>query len=121
MSTIAFALRADYATNYTGGVIAVGYDRTLDIKAEIETGGGQIVVPDNDPSLLLALDGYPALKRVTAGDSDVTVDDRYEAMSVSDLRAEAKSLGVEKTGTSRDSLLAALRGNNDPAGSGQEG
>lgn len=110
MSTIAFALRADYEGVYTGGVIVVGYDRTLNVLEALEEGSGQIVVPENDVELVTALDGYIALKRVgAADDADATVD-RYEGLTVSQLRAEAKSRGIDKAaGASRDNLLAALR------------
>lgn len=63
---IAYALRADYEDSYTGGLLAVGTDRTINVREELDTGGGRIVVDENDEQLLTVLDHYPALKRTTA-------------------------------------------------------
>lgn len=106
--SIAYALRADYEDIYTGGVVAVGPDRTVDIKAELENGSGQIVVAENDDLLLSVLDNYLALKRVTADSEEPTVN-QYDDMSVADLRREAKNLGLTPAGNSREALLEALR------------
>lgn len=115
--SVAYALRAEYEDSYAGGVLAVGYDRTIDISAELENGSGQIVVADNDEALKAVLDGYPALKRVTT-DSDEPTVDRYDGMSLADLRRETKNLGLEVDGNTKEAHLAALR---DQAASGQEG
>jgi hypothetical protein len=45
MSNVAYALRAEFSDSYLGGVVAVG-TTSLDIKAALEKGDGQIVVPE---------------------------------------------------------------------------
>lgn len=64
MSSIAYALRAEYLDSYLGGVVAVGTG-SLDIKAALDEGDGQIVVPEDEHLTVCVLDDYPALERTT--------------------------------------------------------
>lgn len=107
---VAYAPRAGYTAASVGAFIAVG-DQTLDVKAAFKKGGGQIVVPDHDTLLQLVLDEHPALKRVSAKDTDSEqVSDRFEDMTATQLRDVAKAeYGIDSPPRSRDDLLAAVR------------
>lgn len=111
---IAFALRAEYEDTYLGGVLAVG-NTSLDVKARLEEGDGTIVVSEADTMTLTVLDAYPALKRVPVPKDDPPpVTDRFEAMTVAELRDEAKTLGVDSPGKTRDEILANVRAAANP-------
>lgn len=114
--SIAYALRAEYLDNYVGGVLAVGTG-SIDVKAALDEGDGQIVVPENDYLTVAVLDDYPALKRVPARqvNEDAPVTDRFESMTATELRDVAKSeFGLENPGRSRDDVLAAVRAAANP-------
>jgi hypothetical protein len=116
--TVAFALRAEYEGTttqtidgenrqvpvFSGGLVAAG-DRDVDIAELLDDGDGQIVVAESDVALLLALDQYPALKRVGADDEAAPVNP-YLAKSISDLRAEAKRRDLEVPAAIKKPALA---------------
>lgn len=117
MSSIAYALRAEHHDTYLGGVVAIG-DGSLDIRQELENGNGFIVVPETDITAVMVLDLYPPLERVPAPDADhpglpvgyVEPDAAAAAppASVKDLREQAKALGIENPGRSREDIEAAI-------------
>lgn len=107
--SVAFSLRADHVEDYLGGVLAVG-NSSVDVKAALDQGDGVIVVPDTDHQLVAILDDYPPLKRVPVPEEPAAVVDPLEDLSVAELRNQAKSAGVDKTGgLSKDELVAAIR------------
>lgn len=91
------------------GLIAHG-DGDFDVPAALKKGGGKIVVPDEDTALIARLDGYEGLKRVSVPREPEAVVDRFEDMTLAQLREEANRLGVENPGRSKDEVLAAVRG-----------
>lgn len=110
MSSIAFALRAGDEDTFAGAVLCVGPNgEALDTKAALDQGGGVIVVPDTDTWTLTALDEHPQFKRVAVPDKPAVVVDRFEGMTASALRDEAKALGVEHPGRTLDELRASVR------------
>lgn len=106
--SIAFAPAKGYGPENTG-VIALG-DSTFNVRQALEEGDGVIVVPDHDTLTIARLDDHPVLKRVPVPKEPETVVDRYEGMTVPELREEARSMGVENPGRSREEVLAAVRG-----------
>jgi hypothetical protein len=139
MPPIAYGLRADYAGTvdrviavndageptetetvplFLGGMIAVaGTD--FDVAAELERGDGTITVAEENHVLIMALDEYPALKRVGAPENatPVTVADR---MPISRLRDELRGRGLA-TGGNRDELEARLNDANATRDTGDAG
>lgn len=117
MSNIGYALRAEYRDGYLGGVLAVGTG-SLDVKAALDEGDGQIVVPEHDYLTVAVLDDYPALKRVAVKQTDdepAPVVDRFESLTATELRDVAKNeFGIENPGRSRDEVLAAVRAAANP-------
>jgi len=118
MSLVAYGLRADYdgtvtidgedVPRFLGGVIRAG-DRDLNVREELARGSGRILVSESDAGAVLALDGYPALKRVPAGDADRSdALSRYDALRMPELRAEVKLRGLSPGG-SHDELVARLQ------------
>jgi len=111
--TRAYRLAAQYASDneqeaFSGGSVALGQlGETLDIKTALDDGGGTIVT--DDPTVIAALDNFPALVRTTAGDTDAdpTRTAAGEAQAVEQERAAA---GAE----------AAKRGEVDAAEFGRE-
>lgn len=117
---VAYAPRAGFTADSAGRFIAVG-DSTLDVRAALKKGGGQIVVPDHDTLAQAVLDEHPALKRVSAKDTDdEAVTDRFEDLTATQLRDIAKTeFGIDSPPRSRDDLLAAVRAAaNDEQGEG---
>jgi hypothetical protein len=109
-SSIAFALRAGDEDTFAGAVLCVGPNgEALDTKAALDEGDGVIVVPDTDSWTITALDEHPQFKRVAVPEEPAAVVDRFEAMNASALRDEAKRLGVESPGRSREELLESVR------------
>lgn len=97
MTQVAYALRADYQDTFQGGVIHVG-DRDFDVAAELEKGGGYIVVDTAEwgvGALVAALDANAALKRTAV---------RPAAEAVQD--AEAERVDDELDGLTKEQLLA---------------
>src|SRR4051794_7778298 len=90
------------------GLIAFG-DGDFDVPAALKEGGGKIVVPDEDTALIARLDGYDGLKRVSVPKEPEAVVDRFEDMTMDQLRDEANRLGIDKPGRSKDEVLAAVR------------
>ena len=87
-------------------------DGDFDVPAALKKGDGKIIVPDEDTALIARLDDYHGLKRTTAPrdpDPEMVVD-RFEDMTVDQLKNEANTLGLDKPGRSRDELLASVRG-----------
>src|SRR6059058_4740655 len=107
MSPIAYGLRAEHESAYAGGVLNVSQDRSFDVGQALQDGSGQIVVDDHDEALLVALDGYPALKRVPAKDAEPTVD-QYGSMSADQLKDLIKTRALKGVGASKDEMRAAL-------------
>jgi hypothetical protein len=92
---------------FGGGVLAVG-DGDFHVRDELEAGGGTIVVPSIDATLIDLLEAYPALKRVPVPDGAEPLNP-YRRRTLEDLR-HIKSLrdfdGV--AGASREDLEARL-------------
>lgn len=110
MSSIAFALRAGDEDTFAGAVLCVGPNgEALDTKAALEQGDGVIVVPETDTWTLTALDEHPQFKRVAVPEEPAAVVDRFGDMPAQALRDEAKRLGVEHPGRTRDELLESVR------------
>lgn len=105
--SVAFAPATGLGPENTG-VIAHG-DGDFDVPKALKKGGGKIVVPDDDTALIARLDDYPGLKRTSVPKEPETVVDRYEDMTIAQLRDEANRLGVESPGRSKDEVLAAVR------------
>lgn len=105
---------------FSGGVLRAG-DRDIDVRAELDAGDGRIVLNDADPAeqpAIVVLDAYPALKRVAAHEDDQPVNP-LEALSGTELRAEARRLGVKiATGTQAPAVLAGLTEQRDRAANG---
>lgn len=140
---IAYELRAEYAGTveqvltvnehgdpdttqtvplFTGGVIRAG-DKDLDVRAELEQGNGRIVIDDADPhaqAAVIALDGYPALKRVAAAGADATLDPLDE-LNAAQARAEASRIGLSiAAGTKADEVRAGLKAHRDALAAGDD-
>lgn len=109
--SIAYALRAQFDNDqYLGGVLAVG-DGDIDVRAALKDGDGVILVPDSDTLMQAVLDAYAPLKRVPVPKDDPPAAvDRLEEKTVSELRDDAKTLGVETRGLSKDDLITAIHG-----------
>lgn len=125
METIAYALREEFegtveqeledgtvveVDKFLGGLINVG-NGDLDVKLALEEGGGEIVVDERDAQIVMALNGYPALKRV-GSDAEVTIDPDvvlYHDRKRDELAGDAKARGLEGvTGALKDDLVYAL-------------
>lgn len=131
MGNTAYTLRDEYAgtvdvdgetvDRFTGGVIATGAG-DLNLKDELEAGGGTIVVADDaDPRIATALDEHPALKRVAAGDADATVGAPrdYNARTRDDLAADASARNIAGASSARKSdLVYALTAHDDALAAG---
>ena len=103
---------------FTGGVISAG-DRDVDVRELLDGTdygpAGRIVVDDADAALVTALDEYPPLKRVDAGDASETADadagDGLEQLKAADLRRIAgEELGLDGVSrASKPALITAIR------------
>lgn len=122
MSSIAYELREEYQGTvpqtvgdeefevdvFQGGVIAAG-ERDIDVKAELDAGGGRIVVSEDEVLAVNALDAYPALKRIGYVDDAGEAVNPYELVKATDLKADANARGLEGAGSARkDDLVVAL-------------
>lgn len=124
MGSIAFALRREYQGTttqveedgadpvevpvFTGGLIAVADDRDLNVGEELEAGDGLVVVDEHDTAALIALDAYPALKRVDAPD-DAAITGGYDERKATELRAELERRGITGAGqASKADAVTAL-------------
>lgn len=129
---IAYELRADYAGDveqvlehdpetgeptktqtvplFTGGVLTLGDERTIDLREELDKGDGRILIREDDSAALYALDGYPALKRVQHVDEDAGKPaSGLGELPVTELRAKAAELGLSiEQGTRKPELVAGL-------------
>lgn len=74
-----FQLRSAYAAGWRGGTIAY-QGGTYDIAAALTAGGGTITT--TNPTLIMLLDGVPALQRVGAPDPPDTPADYYGPINV---------------------------------------
>lgn len=129
MSTIAYALRADFAgtvervlstdaagepvdvetvPRFLGGIVSIDDARDLDVAAALEEGNGRIVVDDSDLMAINVLDAYPALKRVGAEDDDRLTVDRYADANVRELDRELRLRGITGLDTAKPAKVAAL-------------
>ena len=125
MGAIAYALRDEFTGTvdqretedaepvtvpvFTGGPISVDTDREIHLGEALEEGGGTIVIDDGDGALIVALDGYPALKRVAVPEGAEPVAGDYDSQTNAALRAELNRRGVTGGGNkSHDELVAAL-------------
>lgn len=63
MSSIAYALRAEYADSYGGGNVNIG-GSPFDVLEALKAGNGQILVDEADAPALTVFDGYAPLERV---------------------------------------------------------
>lgn len=116
MGKVAFALREEFAGTveqveedggepvtvplYSGGLINIGPDDEtgdLNVGEALEEGDGVLVVDDNDPRVVNALDEYPPLKRVPVP-AGREVDLGYADRNDADLRAELERRGVTAVG-----------------------
>lgn len=100
---------------FGGGVVAVAGDH-FDVSEELEKGGGRIVVPTGNQTLVDVLRAYPALKEVPVGDDDATVV-AYELQSTAQLRDELRRRNL-KLGGSKDELVARLTAQDEAIAAG---
>jgi hypothetical protein len=127
MGSIVYGLREEYAgtviqrdkpgdegvevPKFSGGVVSIGNEgESLDIAEALEEGGGEIVVSDTDQRAVIALDEYPALKRLRTSDDppDTPTIGWADRLKV-DLVKEADSRGIEGgAGALKDDLVQAL-------------
>lgn len=128
MSPIAFALRDEFAGTvtvyedaddttgtevpaFTGGLINLGdgsEEHTLDLAKALADGDGKIVLADDVPGNAVdILTNHPALKRVSAGEAEPTLD-RYDELGYDELKDEAKARDLPATGNT-DALRDRLR------------
>jgi len=84
-------------------------DGDFDLPGALKDGKGKIVVPDEDTALIARLDDHAGLKRVATPKEPETIVDRFEDMTMDQLRDEANRLGIDKPGRSKDEVLAAVR------------
>lgn len=114
--SIAYALRAEYHDTYVGGVLALG-DTSLDVRQALQDGGGVILVEETDTMRTVTLDEYPPLQRIDppaagtvlpVGYVDPDPPPKPVEIPIADLRARAKTLGVESPGRSREEITAAI-------------
>ena len=96
---------------FTGGIINAGA-RDVDVREllDVEPHPGVIVIGEDDPALVMALDEYPPLKRTTVpAGAEVPTVGKYDGRLRGDLAEEARTRGVEGTArASRGALVAAL-------------
>lgn len=97
---------------FTGGVISAG-DRDIDVRAELDAGDGTIQVAEDDVYAIVALDGYPALKRTTSGTAPppelAERETGYDALKAEQLRGDPRLADVAGTaGARKGELVAAL-------------
>lgn len=134
---VAFALREEYAGTvlqreteddpgtevpvFGGGLIGAG-DRELNIAELLEDGDGTIVVePAEHPLTLVALDEYPALKRVPVPAGAQAVTTGYADQSATKLRDEAGRRGIAGAGgASKADLLVALEADDARIAAGED-
>lgn len=129
MDLTAYALTADYTGDvevvladgtpetrpkFGGGLLAVG-DGDFDVAAELDAGGGTIVVYSHDVRLVALLDAYPALKRVTPPPGPKVVNP-YARRDVETLRHLARIRGVPHAAGRRRLETALLRADADAHG-----
>lgn len=118
MTKVAFALRQEYAgtvevdgeevPRFLGGVIAAG-DSDLNVAELLEEGAGTIVLEGNDTRAVVALDEYPALKRVPVP-TGAELTAGYADENVTALRAELRRRGITRAGAaSKDEAVVALQ------------
>lgn len=126
MSTVSYALRAEYAGDveqptsdggtqtvpaYGGGLIRLDDARDLNLAEALESGGGIITVDETDYSALNALDARPELKRARgeqAAPADTTPNvGAYDGLNVPELRRELELRGLNTSGR-KDELVARL-------------
>lgn len=94
MSTIAFALRADFADDFDGGSVNVSPDgHALNVAEALAAGNGSIVTDESDSLIVAQLDTYPALKRVPADGATATVR-RYDFMDAEAIHHEASRRSI---------------------------
>lgn len=111
MSEVAFALLAAHADSFGGAVLCVGPNgEALDTAAALEAGNGVIVVPAHDSYAINALDEHPQFKRVAVpSENPPEPVDRFEGMTVAQLREEAQRLNIDKPGRTHEDILASVR------------
>jgi hypothetical protein len=109
-NSVAYALRAEHEDTFAGAVLCVGsLGESLDTAQALKEGKGVIVVPDTDTFAITALDQHPQFERVAVPEASAEPADRFDGLTVPELRTEAERLGVEKPGRSREEVLAAVR------------
>lgn len=123
MDLIAYALREEFTGTveqdgetvpvFTGGVIRAG-DTDIDVRAELDAGGGVIVVDERAAGSVVHLDEYPPLKRVKAPKDakptgSFTDAGPYAERTVDELRNDLRTRGIAGAGNAkREDLLDAL-------------
>lgn len=95
---LAYALRADYEGIFRGGILALDGDRSFDTAQALEEGDGTIIVDDANIPLVLALDAFPALKRVSLPDNARVSQSAYDAHHLNALRHELRRRGIKVRG-----------------------
>lgn len=92
MAQAAYELRAG-VKEFSGGSVALPNGEAFDVGAALESGGGKIVLETEpssdsekererayrDDQIAGALEGYPALKRTSAGDTEPLDDEAVKA------------------------------------------
>lgn len=117
---VGFALTAEYADTYGGGLIVAG-DADYDVKAELDAGDGIIVTAN--PAVITALDDYVALERVDVPAERIPTPTTEPTKA--DLLAQAEELGIDvpsrATKAELEELIAAAQTTDtDNAGDGAE-
>jgi hypothetical protein len=123
LDLIAYALREEFTGTveqdgetvpvFTGGVIRAG-DTDIDVREELEAGGGIIVVDTRAAGAIVHLDEYPPLKRVKAPadgapTGSFTDAGPYAERTVDELRTDLRTRGIAGAGSAkRDELVTAL-------------
>lgn len=130
MDLIAYALRHEYAGTvtqkesdddpgtevpaFTGGLIRAG-ELEIDVAEELEAGDGFIVLDERAGAAAAHLDEYPPLKRVpvpagvNAPTGSFAEAPPYTTQTVTELKADATSRGLEGAGSARKpELVVAL-------------
>lgn len=120
MEATAFALRKEYEDNFDGGVLAVdGAD--FDVAAELERGGGVIVVDAMNAALTYRLRIYPFLKELASVPEGADPYNPYAHQSKTALVELAQRRGIDKaTSLNKQDLAGALLAQDVAVSSGDQ-
>lgn len=119
MGEIAFELRSEYQGTTTdaagndvprfgGGLLALTNESDFDLGAELERGGGVIVVDEMHHRLADLLRAHPALKATSVPTEPAAVASPYDGLTVKQLRERARERELDVSGLDRDALVDVL-------------